>query len=493
MVINRKLLKKKLHKQIHTNTFLPFIKNQPHVLVTLIILIAGVIYATIIPPLWGLDEVAHTNRAYEIANGQVLPTLTSKGDVGSDIPSTLAELEYYVYADLLDDNDNVPLAMRTDTSNAAIYAKLTNRKFGEKKEPTMITAAYSPVAYPGPVIGFMTGKAFDLSLQQTLWLARVLALLSFALTVFFTLYILRNRRIVWLVAVIALLPTTISQASVISADTLINGLGLLLFSIVYTAITRGTNEKSSQRRLSNTIWVALAIAAVLPLIKPNNIFLSMMVLALPLSNYMSRLKANALKAFSILLAIGSALLWTKISSLPAAPRSLRADQVLSNPMEQMLFIVHHPISFAVTIVRTFVSYGDAYINTTIGTIGWNLSPLPLIFTVAIILLSLLCILYAQDEIKTVRVRNRVGMLILSLCGIGSYFFIMYLVFSPVGWKVIDGVNGRYLIPFIPLLAVATAHLIPKMRIDSRMLVKAAPITMSICLIASVITYIIVTY
>ena len=479
---------------LNSNIILQLKKIKLHVYNPVLILFFGAIYAIVIPPLWGLDEVAHTNRALEISQGQITPAANSKGELGNDIPSALAELEYYVYADLLDDSDEgVPLTQRKDVTDSRVYDTLSDRKLGNQYEPTMITAGYSPVAYPGPITGFMIARAFDLTVGQTLLLARLVGLLTFAITVLAALYILRDFKMKWIVVLVSLLPTTLSQASVISADTLTNGLGILLFSVVYASmLTTASSGKSTHKWLYVT---AFMIALLLPAIKPNNIFLSGLVLLLPLSVYMRKSYAKLLKVFVVAAAAAVGVFWTKISAVAVAQTttSMRPDQHPVDQAGQIGFLFDHPSSLIGIAGRTLLNHSDNYIQTLFGTIGWNLSPLPLFFILLIIAVMIMTVFYIRDEARKVHHRGRLIMATLALCGIASYFFIMYLVFSPVGWSHVDGVNGRYFIAFVPLVAALLAPYFTAIKVSSEKIKIVVPIVSIVTLTVSICVYHLVTY
>lgn len=460
-------------------------------LVSAIALFFGVLYIAITPPLWGLDEIAHFNRAYEISNGQTIPKENSKGDYGNDIPKNLAALEYTVYADLMD-NKFEAISARKDVTNYQIYKTLGSAHFDSKiSQATPITATYPSVAYAGPVLGVTVAKAFNLEIVPTIQLARFLGLLSYVLFLFVSIYVLRNYKLKWVFVVVGLLPVTLFQASTISADTLTNAFALCILASVLRLLLDSKKGVSPNKYL---VLLPLVLAAVAPLLKLNNVLFSLFIILIPSIYFGGKLRANIIKGVTIALSVLGGILWSmSVSLTKPSSQSPRPDGLAVNQAEQISFVLHHPLQFIGITIRTIINTSDNYIQTMTGYIGWNISPLPWIFIIGLIILAIVTVVYARSEIKSIS-PSLLPLALISLAGIASVFGILYIAFNPVGYWAVEGVQGRYFIPFlIPVLLYMYKLPLSLQDASEATVLRTTLICSSLVLMASVLVFYIATY
>lgn len=423
--------------------------SRAHWLFLVLGIVFGLTFVFIVPPLWGLDEVAHFNRVLEISRGQLVPEKNSKGEMGSDIPKNLAELEYTVYGDLTD-NHGGTLTQRHDRTHGVDYNRITSQRLSEDMQVTPITATYSPIAYAGPLVGVLIADKLDLPIQYILVLGRICGLAVYLCILFLTLWIVRDSKIKWAIFVVGIIPTTLFQASVISADTLANALGLMIFAIVFR-LGLGVKDRTCSR---NLLILLIVSSILIPMTKINNIFLSFMMLAVPAVYFSSKGGIYLYKIGTTLAAIFSGLLWTKLVPIAAAQSATpRIDGLAINPPAQLDYLLHYPFVFAKAMLKTIVDTSDTYLKSMTVDIGWNVSSLPYIFVILIFFGLVVALLYAKREIKINKGILQLAAL-LSLGGIVSVFAALYVGYNPVAYGQIDGIQGRYFTPFIlPMLAL----------------------------------------
>lgn len=469
------------------------VDEHTHLAVFIIIMLAGLLYIISTPLLWGLDEVAHFNRALEVSRGQVIPQQNSKGEVGNNVPSSLSEIEYLVYNDLLDDSDSSTTS-RKDVSSASVYWRLGSRELSTQEEPTRITASYSPVAYVGPSIGIFIGEHLDLSITKIVFLGRFVGLLTYAMLVAASIYILRRQRTKWVLIAISLFPVAVFQASTVSADTLSNGVAFLIFAIVYRFLVDKDVIKNNKTK-KQLVIVACVLAIIVPLIKSNNIFISALVLLIPnLAISQRKWLPVFVKTTVMVCASIAAVVWTKLSTALDTPASsMRADGVAVDPAGQVGFVITHPLGLVTAFFRSLIDYGNSYIDSTIGLIGWNLSPLPVVFEILAISGVAVALIYAKNEILAIKTKKILFFAGVAALGVLSSFFVMYLAFTPVGYPTIDGVNGRYFIPYLAPLLIAASVLLPSLRLSGAKVRDYILLVSIINLLVSLSIYLLVTY
>lgn len=462
--------------------------TQAHWLFVVIAVFVGVIYVYITPPLWGFDEVSHFNRSYQIAKGDFIPPADNLGAATKDMPSSLVELEYYVYGDLMD-NKKIGVSFRKDVADRSTYALLTSRSFSKDTQESPGIAMYSPIAYVAPSVGVFVAQVFGASIGTTITLARLGSLVLYVLVVGYSIRILHNKKIKWLIFAVALMPMSLFQASMVSADGMAIALSLLFISLFlcFTVKTRIEYDK-------RLVYILVGTTVLLPLVKINYLFISLGLLFIPSDVFGTKKIATLVKVGSLALMALLATIWsfiTKITSTGSV--SPRPDGLPVVASEQIVYVLHHPIDFIVAIIRSFIDASDLYIKSMTSYIGWNETSLPMIFIMLILLGIFLAALYAKQE--SIGIRKKLYLLNgLALLGILSIFGVLYVGFNPTGYPTVDGVQGRYFIPFVALVAMLLAIYTP---LTLNIKHKFAPYIFGsiaiISLIASVVYYYLSTY
>lgn len=123
-----------------------------------------------------------------------------------------------------------------------------------------------------------------------------------------------------------------------------------------------------------------------------------------------------------------------------------------NPNNQIQFILSNSIQYLAVLMRTlFEYYGYNYFVAFIGNFGWMDAPLPtfLVFT-SYIILFFAAFASPSNEFRT-GWKLRVIPLAAFLGAVLIIFTVNYVVASPYKGFVVEGVQGRYFIPYAPLL------------------------------------------
>lgn len=446
--------------------------SEAHWLFLVIAIIFGVCFAKFTPPLWGLDEPAHFDRVYQISHGHFFPTKNAKN---SDVvPSNLASLDAYVVGDLVD-NATGGVFNRRDVRNEDAYIKYNHQHFSQQTVQSPITSGYSPIAYAGPVLGTVAANLFDLNMGHTILLARLGSLVVYSLLIVGAIWLLRNSKAKWLFMVVALFPTSLFQGSVISADGVLIGASMLFLATLIRLIKNDSSDKVER----NLLVVLGATALILPLIKLNYIFLSAGILLVPADAF-GRL--NAISKWLKMAAVGLAglfgVVWVLLMGVSDGPSQRPDGQAVSATL-QLTNVISHPFHFVEACVRSFLQAGDMYLRTMTTQIGWNYIDPPLFITFLVCIAVIIAGLYAKDELK--RYSKQMILLSLSvLLGGLSIFGVLYLAFSPVGSATVDGIQGRYFLPFlIPIVILIAIYLPIGVKINMK---TAAPLFSSLTVV-----------
>ena len=239
-------------------------------------------------------------------------------------------------------------------------------------------------------------------------------------------------------ALIALLPMSLYQAASLSPDGVTFAMSLGVATAVWRlACLEGPVPKFDLFMLFvSTICLSFTKMAYFPI--------SLLVLMIP-KKRLGDSRKYALIVGAILLCNGlTVLLW--MSQFHGFPQ-IDLNPAM-NPAAQEQFILHHPGKIFPVLIATTKTHGKEIATSVIGTFGWNEIMLPTILVVIYYALLLTSVgangppRYGRGAIVAF------STMIVEFSGIMAAF---YIECRPVGEIALDGFQGRYLIPVLPLL------------------------------------------
>lgn len=447
----------------------------------------GLIYINILPPMWGIDETSHFARAYQIAHGDVFPNRSSDKDhYGGLVPSNFIELTNYVVGDLIN-NKGGSIGIRKDVDDTQAYAIFMEAKFSEKNQNYIWSAGYSPVAYVGPVVGIIVASLFNMDIGSTIFLARLASLVFYISLVWLSLRLLSSTRLKWLFFSVALLPTALFQASVVTADSVAIGLSIVFLASLFKLLT----EKAVDIKW---FYFLAFIAVLLPLVKVNYIFLSLGILLVPNRVFRGEKVAVIIKTACVVAVILAGYIWSALSKVTgAAPVSQRPDGLPVSASDQLAFVISDPLHFILVCIKSVVLNSDSYLQSITNIIGWNWVAIPYVFIAGLCMTVVLAALYAKPDLLIIK-RQLLILNVFVLLGIGSIYAALYIAFNPVGYHIVDGIQGRYFLPFlIPLMMLIAVYLPIEIKIRKNAQIYIFTIVSAICLFVSASYYYLSTY
>jgi len=416
-------------------------------------MIAGVLFILINPPFWGNDGLSQYSRAYQVSHGQFLPQEIEWGgkgeSYGGSIPAPVWELYTHAATDL-GANPAEPEAMILEPER---YDELGSAEY-RSDESNLIwftnTAAYSPVPYVPAAVASLIAEFGGASVDTALRGMALASLLAYVIPVFAALVVVRASRSRWLLLVLSLLPPALLQSATITADALTNGVALLFAALMMRV--------SLERRALSGLQTALLYASVLllPLGKPSYMVLVLLVIAAPraLLRGPSWLRWAALGASTA--AWGGWTLATRgISDVLAFYRSdyEQRDFGMAPMIEQTL---SDPLGFIANAARTLFYRDNFFFLDLIGSSNVRVpSTAMLAMTVVVVIAIALLPRFTLSERWSKRIW--IGASAISVLAI---FGTLYVSFTPVGFYLIDGVQGRYFFPLWPVILLTVAAYFP---------------------------------
>ncbi|MGW0043961.1 DUF2142 domain-containing protein [Rhodococcus sp. NPDC003348] len=404
--------------------------------------IFGTAFAVLTPPFWGHDELTQFGRAYQVAEGGFLPQEIHDDRAvayGGQVPASIDALMDFALTDYRE-NDKEPAPMVADPSG---YDRLEGAAVDGPPVDVWFTntAAYSPVPYAPVAAGLRVAEALDLDVGGTLLAARLAGLAAYLALAGFALHVLRGSRIAWLAFTLALLPIAMFQAGTVTADTVTNGMALL-FSALFVKAVFLRDRLSKPESL-----VLLASVLALPLCKPTYFLLAMLVVFVPRDRLAGLPAVRWVPQLTALVGLGLFGLWTKISSGTTEGMGLMRPQnqwYSVIPADQMQGILSDPLGFLDTFYRTLVYRDQLYFVQFFGELGFGYVDVPA--TAIVLALTAIILAFGIAERLDPRRWSTTATTLVVLLSVGMIFGTLYLSFSPVGFYIIDGVQGRYFLP-----------------------------------------------
>ncbi|MGC1177244.1 MAG: DUF2142 domain-containing protein [Candidatus Saccharimonadales bacterium] len=400
--------------------------------------IFGLAFLLITPPFQGTDEVVHFYRSYQLSEGNVIVD-THQGVVGGYLPASLHKI-----AEL---TNTPPIAFypqlkyKEGATKYAASVKLDASK--QKLYDFSATAGYSPISYAPSSMGIFLGRIFQARPIFLFYMGRLADLACWL--VLFALAIHWMPRKKWVFVALGLLPMSLFQAATINVD----GVTTASLAIFLALVMKFRHEDRLLGR--KALGLLLLIGTVMVLTKQVMFIFLPLALLLKQSNFSSAKQARAWK----LAFIGLPLIF--FAGWFAAVHGINTTSSYynhQNPIAQEKFVLKNPESFINVMWNTyFYSWGDSVTRSFIGTFGWSDAPLSeLIVTIGYIGLAFLTFVNIKGDLP-VWLRRKEKLL---LGAIGAVYVMavsasLYAYYTPVGFKIITGLQGRYFIPLALLM------------------------------------------
>ena len=386
----------------------------------------GVLIVFFMPLFAVPDEPVHFYRAYQIGGGH-LTSLTINNSTGGYVPD--------------------PALLQHRFSS-----KLPSSAIKFKKFPS--SAFYSPVAYIPQAIGIDIGRLVYPSIDTLVLFGRLANLAAYIGLVWLAIKIAKHGK--WVYAVAGLFPVALQEAASLSADVMNIGLGLVTIALIHRLFLQ--NKKISRGQSIGLIFLALGLG----LTKQTNLILLLPLLFLPRGIFNSVRQKRLLIFGTLIIGILAAFIWLGVvitHHYNTAPSEVGLANV--NQSAQLSFILHHPIAFIETILKTYVYEGfrgtplpDFYWTSMYGYFSTFVYKLPALFISLGYMVLLVTLLYTDRLTEQARkqmmrlAKIQMFILILSVVSIAG---ALYLTWTSVGQLQVSGIQGRYFISLIPLL------------------------------------------
>ena len=417
---------------------------KPQKVFVVIAVFFGVAFIFITPPFHIPDELVHFYRAFQVSTGKLIPIKTDNR-VGGNIPVSLEKITDPFIVFIFYPNKRVTFEIIKTAS------KIPLNKSVEKFVDFPNTAVYSPFCYLPQAFSIFVLRTFDLNPLYIYYGTRLFTLIFWILCIYSAISMIPIYK--WLFCFIALLPMSVFINMSLSADVMANSVAFLFIALVLKLSYSQSQITGKQLFFFYTLIFLLVSVKIVytPLI--------LISLVIP-KNKFAHFKTYYLNLLLVpLLVFISVIFWGKFTNNLYVPfadynsqyRGAAALVDGANMYQQMDFILKNDWYifnvFIKSIHHTFNMYFEGYI----GTFGWLDTKLPLwLVYFSYCLLFAVAILDGDKDIRTKPIHRTIFLLafIVTLCLV---LLSQHLTWVPVGWEFIGTIQGRYFIPFAPLL------------------------------------------
>jgi uncharacterized membrane protein len=297
------------------------------------------------------------------------------------------------------------------------------------------TAAYPPLLYLPAILGWRTGEAANLTIFQSLRLARLLCAFTAIGLGFLALRLCAFPR--WLLLPTLLLPSTLFLNATSSQDS-------VLISVAALAIALLSRPLSAQRNFTRPELIATAtLLALCALARPPYAALAL-VLFLPTLEARSPTKKRSPPTLAFAAVLAACALWRSL----VAPLGVELSDA-ANPTQQAAFLLHHPFSATAAVLRGTASAAFDFFHRGLYVLGWNdLLPHHGAAAALTACLALICLFAPPIPIRTMPARALLLAAVTApLLGIS---LAEYFIWTPPAWHTVYGIQPRYWLPILPL-------------------------------------------
>lgn len=387
-------------------------------------IVFGSLYLFGFPPSQIPDEQADHLRALEVSQFH-LTTPQKKEKVGRRFATNIAKIHKIKnYNDVIKYKD------------VKLNGKKQFYKFANK-------SLYAFVCYIPQSIGIFIATLFNLPIIMQVIFGKLFNYILYVLLIYLSIKHIPFKK--ELIFFISLLPMSLQEAVSLSPDSMIIATIIALTSfILYQRENKNTTMNNKNKILLSILAITISLCKIvyLPLV--------FLIFLIPDKKFKSKKEKYIYCSIVCLISIIVNLYWLSISS-----KYLVAFHSRSNSSLQLKYIITHPLNYCILLFRTFDYYILIYLEELVGcSLGqFIVGTSPIIVLLSIIILILLVSGRNKKGRKVLKLPEKIYITALLIATILLMYTSLYLQWTGYKETMVDGVQGRYFIPMIPILSL----------------------------------------
>ena len=381
------------------------------------------------------DPNMHVGATYALATGQITPpTKIIKDEFGNTIRRPILHGDSHFLNAANVRNDTITTILDNPfMDNSAAQQYQAASKLGKRIIATPRATQYSPVSYIPQALGLRMGLSLHENPYTALQLAHVTNYITCLLI--FLVAIILSTKTKLLIVLIAILPTTCFASATVMPDGLLIALSSLLVAIITYSIDKN-------QRMKKTAYIAAISVSVL-LLTIKAVYLVPALLLFVLPSHILGIVHKIIYTTSLIVFFFIYLIWSRYFSGVAYRGNYEAN---------LTYLKAHPLHLIASISANMIL--DC--ANLIAKSAINYASIIAITTIAVIY-------FLQSKTRVTENGNLFSnhrYVICAIIGTTVAWFLIYL-FIALTWNQlsdigtfghIEGVQGRYILPLLPLLA-----------------------------------------
>lgn len=414
--------------------------------------------SVLVPPGEVPDEVAHIARAASLLHGEVIGHRQTRTNADGRV---VTEAGVTVNPGLI--GAAFAFGQRDKKVTPELQADFKVRPWAPAAgfAPVPNTAVYTPTFYLPGAFGLGVAHLLHRGPYRAILAGRILNSLTYAALGLAALLLARRLRGVLFATL--LLPMSLALAASFNQD------GLMIASSVLAAalLTRGTPA---------SYWAAGAILAAVIAAKPPYIPLALVMGVVPAA-YLGR-NSRLQRLGGVALAGLPALAWTALAQSRAMVPFERGEAyhpgplwpgdpsrvfLTTDPSAQLQVLLHRPLLGITLPLQELQVWWEGHLQQFVGYLGLLDTPLPddlyTLWYAAILAVLAGEAFGARHDATGPRALQSLAIISLAVLSAWLVYIAQYLSWTPVGNAMLEGVQGRYFIPLLPVLGLAVPRLV----------------------------------
>lgn len=412
------------------------------------VLVLGGMYMFVLPPLSAPDEIAHFSSAYAISNQMLGMERTDE----YGFVLMRKEDEFLQNIELAEGGQARESLGRVLTEDT--WQKIVDRAtplFVADEQKVMVSSVNgqnhtTPVSYLAPAIGITLGRLLGVNCIVLAFLGRFTNLLFYAAMVYGAVKVLPFGKMV--LFGVSVLPMALHLAASYSYDTFL--MGMCFFFGSYCLHLAYVKPEVTWK---DVLLLAVLAAAFGPC---KMVYAVMMGFALliPVKKF-GDWKKWTVSAAAVLAAFCAAMILVNRATI--TNYAVSTDTYVewaAEPAYSFSWVLHNPVGFARVMYDSLVHLGDEWTLQLFGSMLGNLDPV-LSVPFAVILGMAVCLVLLSlrnaGEALYMKGWQKAWICVLAFGCLLGLMGAMLIAWTPLSSPVVEGVQGRYLIPVIPFV------------------------------------------
>ncbi len=420
----------------------------------LVALLAGLFFVFLTPPTQALDEQSHFLRAWKLSELDIVTETAVEPATGAERNGSVYDLCVIGYMD-----EMVARAKLPDSFSFRDFWYDTPPCSPQRRAFVFTDAGtgYGPWAYPGQIVGLGITRALGLPLPVSFFAGRLGGLLFYIGLIWAALRITPTARLMMLL--VGLLPVSLVAAAGYSADGVIIAGSILATACVLRLV------HSEVRNPTPFFLLAAASLGLVVNSKQNYVVLLGLLFLIPIRRF-GTVKRWLIRVggASVLIFLIS-VLWYRFGQGVIDSSIFYPN---TDPGQQARFVLAHPLSFLNVVWTTLFSYTYEvwFLRGWVGVFGMfrnvgrpsvqPLLPLPYVILADVMVAVALVIETGSRralQLQTMIRRRVIGWGVV-VVGPLLIFLGTFILWTPPGQAIIEGAQGRYMLPFLPVAAAS---------------------------------------